>query len=124
LRTRGPSHPRASGKDLAEFGVDGLVTELRLSAFAARKIIAARDAFLADKSLNAQKGRRARRQSMATARACKFSDRKPHRGLHLWVCASEKDALRRLQALCKRCASTVQAVCKRGTFVGKLCYLA
>lgn len=37
----------ASGQDLLEFGVDGLVTELRLSLFAARKIIAARDAFLA-----------------------------------------------------------------------------
>ena len=36
-----------SGKDLVEFGVDSLVAELRLSAFAARKIIAARDAFLA-----------------------------------------------------------------------------
>ncbi len=36
-----------SGKDLAELGVDSLVAELRLSAFAARKIIAARDAFLA-----------------------------------------------------------------------------
>ena len=36
-----------SGKDLAEFGVDSLVAELRLSAFAARKIIAARNAFLA-----------------------------------------------------------------------------
>jgi len=34
-------------QDLAEFGVDSLVAELRLSAFAARKIIAARDAFLA-----------------------------------------------------------------------------
>ena len=36
-----------SGKDFAEFGVAGLVAELRLSPFAARKIIAARDAFLA-----------------------------------------------------------------------------
>ena len=36
-----------SGKDLAELGVDSFVVALRLSAFAARKIIAARDAFLA-----------------------------------------------------------------------------
>ena len=36
-----------SGKELYEFGVHGLVADLRLSVFAARKIIAARGAFLA-----------------------------------------------------------------------------
>ena len=36
-----------SGADLFDYGVTALVTDLRLSTFAARKVIAARDAFLA-----------------------------------------------------------------------------
>ena len=36
-----------SGTDLINYGVAGLVADLRLSAFAASKVVAARDAFLA-----------------------------------------------------------------------------
>ena len=60
-----------------------------------------------------QKGRRARRQSMATARACKFFRQKTTqrpapvgvrvRKTDLEACASA------VQALCKHCASCVQA---------------